>query len=133
MESQTFTTCISVNPASNREPHRTAHDAISSGYSSTATSRWQSWDGRTPNLSPPVALAVRVCDRESLRNGCLLHVLWLDILYLQIISNRVSCLDIEALPRRFMSSNNCFGGCEVQRHCIRSNTGYLTVCCICAD
>ena len=64
-----------------------------SGYSSTATSRWKSWDGGTPRLSPPVALALQVCDRESLRNGCLLHVLWLSVLCLQIISDRNSCLE----------------------------------------
>ena len=28
-----------------------------SGYSSTATSRWKSWDGGTPRHTPPVALA----------------------------------------------------------------------------
>ena len=35
-----------------------------SGYSSTATSCWQSWDGETPRLTPPEALALQVCDRE---------------------------------------------------------------------
>ena len=104
-----------------------------SGCSSTATSRLQSWDGRTPRLSPPVALALQVCDRESLRNGCFLHVLLLSFLCLQIISDRSSCLEIAALPRAFMSSNNCFDGCEAQRHCIQSSTGYISVYCICSD
>ena len=104
-----------------------------SGYSSTATSHLQSWDGLTPRLSPPVALALQVCDRDSLRQGCLLHVLWLSIPCLQIISDRSSCLEIAALRRRFTSSNNCFDGCEAQRHCILSSTDYLSACCICAD
>ena len=102
-----------------------------SGWSSTATSRLLSWNGSTPRLAPPVALALQVCDRESLRNGCLLHVLWLSIPCLQIISDRINCLEIAALPIRFTSSNNCFDGCEAQRHCILSSTDYLTACCIC--
>ena len=40
--------------------------AAASGYSSTATSCWQSWDGGTPILTPPVALALQLCDREVL-------------------------------------------------------------------
>ena len=91
--------------------------------SSSVTSRLQSWDGGTPRLSPPVALALQVCDRESLRNGCLLHVLLLSILCLQIISDRTSCLEIAALPRSFTSSNNCFDRCEAQRHCIPEQHG----------
>ena len=103
------------------------------GYSSTATSHLQSWNGGTPRLSPPVAPALQVCDRESLRNGCMLHVLLLSILCHQIISDRISCLEIAALPRSFTSSNNCFDGCEAQRHCILSSTDCLSVCCICTD
>ena len=64
--SQTFTTCISL-----------IHNHIAllmmpaaSGYSSTVTSRLQSWDGGTRRLSPPVALALQVRGRESLRNEC---------------------------------------------------------------
>ena len=77
--------------------------------------------------------ALQVCDRESLRSGCLLHVLWLSILCIQIISDRISCLGIAALPRSFTSSKNCFDGCEARRHCILSSTDYLTACCICTD
>ena len=81
-----------------------------SGHSSTATSRLQSWDRGTPRLSPPAALALQICDRESLCNGCLLHVLLQSVLCLQIISDRIRCLELAALPRSFMSSNNCFDG-----------------------
>ena len=70
--SQTFTTCIFLNSISNPEPHRIADDAcclwllIDCNFSLAIVGRK---DTQTFTF----------CSRESLRNGCLLHVLLLSI------------------------------------------------------
>ena len=59
--------------------HRIAHDACCLWLLINCNFPFAIVGRRTPRLSPPVALALQVCDRESLRKGRPLHVLLLSI------------------------------------------------------
>ena len=79
------------------ELHRIAHDACCLWLLNDCNFPLGIVERRDSRLSPLVALAMQVCDRELLHSGCLLYVLWLNILYLRcrldVFHKGLRCLD----------------------------------------